>query len=120
MVGLQAALQLYMANFFWELDDQAKLLLLMATPVGFFAGIVITRPIHERFDKRRTMIVGASLYYAFAVGPIVLRLMEWVSQTESRSVGCRDPATALVESPVSCSLKSRHDFLGGPAPGVYL
>ena len=62
MVGLQAALQLYMANFFWELDDQSKMLLLMATRVGFFAGIALTRPIHERFDKRRTMLVGASLY----------------------------------------------------------
>ena len=83
MVGLQAALQLYMANFFWELDDQSKMLLLMATPVGFFAGIAMTRPIHERFDKRRTMIVGASLYYAFAVGPIVLRLMEWFPANDS-------------------------------------
>ena len=59
------------------------MLLLMATPVGFFAGVTITRRIHERFDKRRTMLVGATLYYAFTVGPIVLRLIEWFPANDS-------------------------------------
>ncbi|MYE12371.1 MAG: hypothetical protein F4X99_12090, partial [Gammaproteobacteria bacterium] len=34
-------------------------------------------------DKRRTMLVGATLYYAFAVGPIVLRLLEWFPANDS-------------------------------------
>lgn len=74
MVGLQSALALYMANFFWELDDTAKAMLLMATPVGFLFGIAITRRVHERFDKRRTMIAGAMTYFFFAALPVVLRL----------------------------------------------
>ena len=76
MVGTQTALALYIANFFWELSDSAKALLLMATPVGFFLGIALTRRIHERFDKRGTMIGGSIVYLSFQIAPVVLRLTE--------------------------------------------
>jgi Na+/melibiose symporter-like transporter len=76
MTGLQAALALYMANFFWELDDQSKMYLLLSMPVGFLIGMTATRRIHERFDKRMTLIVGPCVLFFFTVLPIVLRLME--------------------------------------------
>ena len=76
MSGLQAALALYMANFFWELADQSKLFLLMAMPVGFVIGIAVTRTVHERYDKRRTLIIGASGAFFFMIAPVVLRLMD--------------------------------------------
>jgi Na+/melibiose symporter-like transporter len=76
MVGLQNALQLYIANFFWELGDNSKALLLMATPCGFFLGIGFTRAIHERIDKRLTMIAGSCLYLGFTIGPVALRLLD--------------------------------------------
>lgn len=76
MSGLQAALALYMANFFWELADQSKLFLLLAMPVGFVIGIAVTRTVHERYDKRRTLIIGASGAFFFMITPVVLRLMD--------------------------------------------
>ncbi len=76
MSGLQAALSLYMANFFWEMVDQSKMLLLMAMPVGFVIGIAATRTVHERYDKRRTLIIGVSGTFVFMVTPVVLRLMD--------------------------------------------
>ena len=77
MSGLQAVLALYMANFFWELDDRSKMLLLMATPVGFLLGIAAARRVHERFDKRLTLIIGAGGTFVFTVAPIILRLLEF-------------------------------------------
>ena len=71
------------ANFFWELADQSKMFLLMSMPVGFVIGIVATRREHERFDKSRTMIVGASMTFVFIVGPIVLRLMDFFPTNDS-------------------------------------
>ena len=71
------------ANFFWELADQSKMFLLMSMPVGFVIGIVAIRREHERFDKPRTMIVGASMSFVFIVGPIVLRLMDFFPTNDS-------------------------------------
>ncbi len=83
MVGVQTSLALYMANFFWQLDAQSKMLLLISIPAGFFLGIAFTRKLHERFDKSRTMIAGATLYCMFAVLPIVLRLLGWFPENSS-------------------------------------
>ncbi len=57
--------------------------LLLSMPVGFVIGIVATRREHERFDKSRTMIVGASMTFVFIVGPIVLRLMDFFPTNNS-------------------------------------
>ena len=83
MSGLQGALALYMANFFWELADQSKMFMLMAMPVGFVIGIAVTRKVHERYDKRRTMIAGASLTFVFMITPVVLRLMDLFPANDS-------------------------------------
>lgn len=74
MVGVQAALGLYMGNYFWELTSPQLSALAVAVPVGFMLGAPFTRLINRRFDKKVSVVIGTAWYSFFALSPPILRL----------------------------------------------
>ncbi len=75
MVGVQSALNLYMGNYFWELDSGGLRWLTLATPVGFLLGAPFTRALNRRFDKKPSLVMGTAWYAVFQLSPPVLRLI---------------------------------------------
>lgn len=75
MVGVQAALGLYMGNYFWELSSEELRWLTLAAPLGFLLGAPFTRRLNRRFDKKPSLVLGTAWYAAFQLSPPVLRLL---------------------------------------------
>ncbi|MEE4300977.1 MAG: MFS transporter [Pseudomonadales bacterium] len=74
MVGVQSALNLYMANYFWEFSSTDLLWVSLAPPLGMLIGAPFTRLINRRFDKRPSLVLGTAWYAVFQLSPPILRL----------------------------------------------
>jgi Na+/melibiose symporter-like transporter len=55
-------------------------------PVGLVAGAFLTRPIHERFDKRPALVVGTAGWTLCSLIPVVLRLLGWMPVNDSAAL----------------------------------
>lgn len=77
VVSINAALDLYMFNYFWELTSTQILMVIVALPAGTMIGSVTVSLVFSRWEKRTLLIVG-TLAWAFWQGlPVVLRLVEF-------------------------------------------
>lgn len=74
MVGVDSALNLYVYEFFWELDSRGKLQVLLVFPVGIIIGSLISPITHRSINKRTGVIIGSIGWAVLQVSPIVLRL----------------------------------------------
>jgi len=86
MVGVDSALSLYVLEFFWELDSQGKLFVLLVYPVGIMLGSIISPITHRFIDKRTGVIIGSIGWAVFQVGPILLRFLGWFPDNGSGSL----------------------------------
>jgi Na+/melibiose symporter-like transporter len=77
MVGVNQVLDIYIFQYFWELEGSQFLLLTIATPIGLILGTPLVRPLHNRFDKRAGLIVGSTGWASLQILPILLRLVGW-------------------------------------------
>lgn len=77
LVGTEGALSLYMYDFFWALDSDEILLLLLAYPIGLVAGTLFTSRLHAAFDKGPTLVAGTAGWALLQLLPVILRLLEW-------------------------------------------
>jgi Na+/melibiose symporter-like transporter len=77
MVGVDAALNLYMYEFFWELSGPQIMLVTLTYPVGMIAGTAFTRALHRRFDKKLPLVLGTAGWALGQILPVVLRLVDW-------------------------------------------
>ncbi len=77
MVGVDAALGLYMNEFFWELTGSQILLVSMVSPIGLVVGSLFTRALHERWDKKPGLVLGTAGWALLQVLPVALRLLGW-------------------------------------------
>lgn len=75
MVGVQQALALYMANYFWELDSTEVLLVSLAPPIGMLLGAPFGRLLNARFDKKPSVVIGTAWYAIFQLSPPIARLL---------------------------------------------
>ena len=75
MVGVQSALNLYMANYFWEFSSTQLLWVSLAPPLGMLIGAPFTRLINRRFDKKPSLVLGTAWYAVFQLSPPILRLL---------------------------------------------
>ncbi|HEY9216674.1 MAG TPA: MFS transporter [Phenylobacterium sp.] len=74
-LGLRAGLSLYVNTFFWELtSEQLSWFVLGALGGAILGGTLATR-LHQRWDKKRTILVGCVGLAAIPAIPLVLRLM---------------------------------------------
>ena len=77
MVGVDTALNLYLFEFFWDLDAQAKMYTLMIGPFGVIVGAMIAPSTHDRISKRTGMMIGTTGWALVQIVPIILRFKGW-------------------------------------------
>ncbi|MCR9279878.1 MAG: MFS transporter [Pseudomonadaceae bacterium] len=83
MVGVDGALNLYIFEYFWELDSQGKLFVLLVYPVGIIVGSIVSPFTHRYINKRTGVIIGALGWSVLQVIPIVLRMLDWFPENGS-------------------------------------
>ena len=74
MAGVNAVLDLYMWQYFWELSSDQMLWLQLATIAGLLIGVPLAAPLLRRTDKRFGVILGTAAWAVFQLLPVVLRL----------------------------------------------
>ena len=80
MSGVNAALDLYMFQYFWELSGQQMLWVQVTYMVGLMLGVFFTSTLHKYTDKKAGVILGTGAWAFFQVLPVVLRLMDLFSE----------------------------------------
>ena len=76
MVGVDAALNLHMNTYFWELRPGQIFQYVVALPVGVIVGTFFTRRLHAMWGKKAGVLLGTSFWAICQVVPVVLRLMD--------------------------------------------
>ena len=83
MVGVDSALNLYMFEYFWELDSQEKLVLMLLYPVGIMTGTLLTPLLHRRHDKIWGIYIGVIWWSLCQIVPVLLRFVGWFPENDS-------------------------------------
>ena len=78
MAGVNSALDLYMLQYFWELQDSAKLGLGMASVLGLALGVFVVVPLLPIIGKLNGVLVGTAVWAICQVIPVVMRLFDWL------------------------------------------
>lgn len=86
MVGVDSALNLYVFEFFWELDSQGKLIVLLVYPIGIILGSIISPFTHRFINKRTGVIVGCVGWAVIQIMPILLRFQGWFPENGTESL----------------------------------
>ncbi len=79
-VGVNAALDLYVFTYFWELDRTSVLLVILCYPLGSMLGAFFSPRIFSRFGKKAGLIFGATSWPLLQFSPIVARFMDWLPE----------------------------------------
>jgi glycoside/pentoside/hexuronide:cation symporter, GPH family len=77
MIGTNAALDLYMYTYFWELSSSQVVLLMPSYVIGVAIGGLIGPAFQRRFGKRNGLLFGTAWWAGLQVLPIMLRLLGW-------------------------------------------
>jgi Na+/melibiose symporter-like transporter len=86
MVGVDNALNLYMYQYFWELDGQEILILNVVSPIGLILGTFFARSLHRLFDKRPGLVIGTAGWAICQIAPVGFRLLGWLPENGSESL----------------------------------
>ena len=86
MVGVNTVLDIYMFQYFWELESQQFLWLSIAAPVGLVLGTLAVRPFHHHFGKRAGLQFGTGGWALLQFLPVTLRLLDWFPENESAAL----------------------------------
>ena len=86
MVGIDGALNLYLFEYFWELDSQAKLYVLLIYPVGIIIGSMVSPITHRYINKRTGVIFGALGWAMLQIIPILLRFKGWIPENGTQEL----------------------------------
>lgn len=82
-IGTHETLNIYMATFYWELSPFQIGWLIVNNLIGFHIGFGLTSIVHDRFDKRWTIVAtaaGLSFFWSLAV---TLRLFDLAPENSS-------------------------------------
>jgi Na+/melibiose symporter-like transporter len=74
-IGTHETLAIFMGTFFWELSPYQIGFLVIGSIIGTHLGFFLSAPLHERFDKRRTIAVsaiGLSFFWSLTVNLALL------------------------------------------------
>ena len=86
MVGADAALNLYMNTFFWELRSSDLLYFFVAAPLGIMVGALFTRRLNHSFDKKPAVIWGTGLWAVGQLLPVMLRFAGYFPANGTREL----------------------------------
>ena len=77
MVGVDAALNIYVYTYFWELTRAEIITLSVAYPLGVMLGAFAAPTVFARWGKKAGLIFGGLSWPFWQILPIVLRLAGW-------------------------------------------
>jgi glycoside/pentoside/hexuronide:cation symporter, GPH family len=75
VVGVDAALALYMTTYFWRISSGELTLYFIALPIGIMCGALITRFLVRQFEKRHLLIFGTCWWAFCQLTPACLALL---------------------------------------------
>jgi Na+/melibiose symporter-like transporter len=73
--GTRETVHLHANTYFWELVPAQIRYFTLIGILGPILGFLVAAPLHDRFDKKRTLIAFLIAYPIFAAGPVVLRML---------------------------------------------
>lgn len=73
MIGVDNSLSLHMNSFFWELSSKQNMPFFIAGPVGLMIGVLLTRKLGARFDKKPLILWGTGGWLLCQITPVILR-----------------------------------------------
>ncbi len=76
MIGTHETLGIYMGTFYWELSPVQIGWLILGNVIGYTLGFALTARIHERIDKRWTIVISAATLSLFWSAAVTLRLFD--------------------------------------------
>ena len=76
MAGVNGALDIYMFQYFWELDGGEMLNVNLAPIVGLLVGAFLAGPLMRRTGKLFGVLLGTAAWAACQVIPVVCRLLD--------------------------------------------
>ncbi len=83
MLGMRAALNLYMSTYYWEFLPAQIAIFVIGSAVGYGAAFSLTTRIHQRFDKRATIVWTAAWLSIVPALPVILRMLGYFPETGS-------------------------------------
>ncbi len=86
MVGVDSALFLYVGSYIWEFERDQFFLLTITAAFGFLIGSVLTKWLHQRFDKKPIILIAISWWAFWQVLPIMLYLAGWLPPAGSTAL----------------------------------
>jgi Na+/melibiose symporter-like transporter len=72
--GTRETLNSYTSLFFWQLPESGIRVFGLASPPAFIIGFILTVRMHDRFDKRATMLISMAILVASSALPVLLGL----------------------------------------------
>ena len=78
MLGMRGGMNVYVQNFFWEFKPEQTRMYVLGSLIGYITAFRFTRWLHERFDKRNVIVVGAAALAIVPAAPIIARLLGWL------------------------------------------
>lgn len=84
--GTRETMSAYVNLFFWELKPEQLRFFGLTTPLGFIVAFIITPRLHDRFDKRGTMVGSVGLLVTATTLPIVLRIFDLMPDNGASSL----------------------------------
>ncbi len=76
MAGVNSALDIYMFQYFWELDGTQMMNVNLAPIVGLLVGAFLAGPLMRRTGKLFGVLLGTAAWAACQVIPVVCRLLD--------------------------------------------
>lgn len=112
MVGTDSALNLYMFEYFWGLNSNEKLVLMLLYPLGIMTGTALVPMLHRAVDKRHGITIGISGWSACQIIPVFLRFLGWLPENGTTELATVLTAIKFVQGMFAAqSLVSFHSMI---------
>lgn len=82
-ISIGTTLSTHLNVFFWGFSAEQLSSLLIPTAIGFLLGVMISRQVHERFDKKPALIASAIISGLLGNGAVIGRLAGVMPETIS-------------------------------------
>ena len=86
-LGTRETLSSYVSLFFWELPENKIRVFGLASPPAFIVAFFLTVRLHDRFDKRATIIGGLIATVIASALPVTLRVIGVMPENGSPQLG---------------------------------
>tara|TARA_R110002073_G_scaffold61577_9_gene154810 strand:+ start:176 stop:1600 length:1425 start_codon:yes stop_codon:yes gene_type:complete len=86
MAGVNLSLDLYMYQYFWEFSARQMMFVQFGSIFGLLGGTLIAGKLHELAGKRFSIALGATVWAALQVLPVVLRLFGWFPENSTQDL----------------------------------